>query len=64
MCGPHEARNAQRVFGFVPSLVPGLATVAQGDVMAETGAQVLTQGPVAQLDRAGIVTVTMRSNMP
>lgn len=57
-------QEAQSACGVVPLPALGLPTVAQGQVIAETGAQVLTHGPVAELDSAGIMTANMRSHMP
>jgi hypothetical protein len=56
-------QETQSAGGVVLLPALGLSTVAQGDVIAETGAQVLTHCPVAELDSAGIMTVTMRSHM-
>jgi len=57
-------QEAQSACGVVRLPALGLPTIAQGEVIAETGAQVLTHSPVAELDSAGIMTATMRSLMP
>ena len=58
-----EACNLQRE-SWVPLLAPGLATTAHGEIITETGAHVLTHGPVAENDSAGIMPVAMRSHTP